>query len=755
MPPPSSSSGDRLDRGADGPVAVPADGTRPHSERGAAATMVLDREGEARTPPRVRGRTRAERPPLAAVDRGLALVAHVTSVLAQVLLAGLPLPDAPVGTAIRGVVHTALWLTGPGAAVAVHLRLRASTKVAVTPLLGMGLLIGLSLLGVWTGIWMPRLDAVVVAVLTLLAVGVPLVRHPAPQRAPAERGSRGTTALLAVGLLVSLGLWVAALPGIRTAEPSIFGLLASGPVLLPIALAGVLLIGLLALRLHRPVLAGAAVGGLVLVLRGTTSFGTEAAGPSWAYKHIGVVEQLLAQQQVTPGTDIYMNWPGMFSAAAYLSDLSGVSTLALALWITPVVHVVIALQAFALARVFGATVTGSVAASMLIVVVNWVGQDYFAPQALALCLAGGVLVTLAQSRASRTCAVLSVVLFAAIVPTHQLTPFWLLGLGIVLAVLRRVPWWVLLAMVAVLAAFVIPRLDVVETYGLFSGFDPVGNATNNVPGVQARGSDMGSLVARATVVVMWLSTLAVLVVRLHRAGWRRPWRHAHVVVPAVMAFSPIALLGGQNYGGEAINRVILYSCLGCAAVLGPALAGVLQRRLLPAAAAAVWAVVLTALAAQASFTQWPMNVIRDEDVAATRWLAQEAPDATVIPVVFNWPGRVWTAYDRYFVLEPAKDASLEGILSMQAADAGEPVAPNGIEVDLAELEQIVQQRPEDPAYVVFSASMRARDEYYATYRPGVYQDLLDAVRTSPDWELVRSGDDLWAFQYVATGFPVR
>jgi hypothetical protein len=272
-----------------------------------------------------------------------------------------------------------------------------------------------------------------------------------------------------------------------------------------------------------------------------------------------------------------------------------------------------------------------------------------------------------------------------------------------------------------------------------------------VPGVSAPGSDLGSLIARSTVVVMWLSTAAVLVLRLNTLGWRRPWRHTQVIVPAVMAFSPIALLGGQSYGGEAINRVILYSCLGCAAVLGPALAAALQRRVLPALAAAVWAVVAVGLAVQASYNQWPMNAVRDEDVAAARWLAEEAPDANVIPVVFTWPGRVWLDYERYYVVEPVKDASLDGLLQVQA---GPSAPPNGAEVSVDQLEQIVWQRPEDPAYVVFSGTMQARDDYYSTFAPGTYEGLLEGLRSDPDWRVTRQEGDLWVFQFVAPGFPV-
>ncbi|MGY1709478.1 hypothetical protein ACI8AC_08210 [Geodermatophilus sp. SYSU D00758] len=672
------------------------------------------------------------------------------SALALVVLAGLPVPAG-----VSGLVFVAFWLAGPGAAIAVHLRLRASTKVSQAPVLGLALLIGLSLVGAWSEAWAPWLSAVLVAVATVALAAVPLLRHPSRGWSRAYGSGVRTSSLIgAVVLVASLILWLLSLPGIRTAEPSVFGLLATAPPQFLVSLVGVLAVGLAALRWNRPVLAGGAVAALIVVLRTTASAGVEAPGPTWAYKHIGVVDQLLTDHHVLPGPDIYMNWPGMFSAAAYFSDMSGVGVLALAQWITPLIHLVLALQVVALARVFGAGHTGAAGAALLVVLLNWVGQDYFAPQAIALCLAAGVLVTLAQSRTSPTAALLAILVFGALVPTHQLTPFWVLGLAIVVAVFRRAPFWLPLIMLAVLVAYVLPRLEVVEAYGLFSGFDPVGNATNNVPGVSALGSDVGSLVARATVVVMWLSTLAVLAVRLHRGGWRRAWRNTDVLVPAAFAFSPIALLGGQNYGGEAINRVILYSCLGCAVVLGPALVSLLQRRVLPYAAAVLWTAVIAGLAAQASFNQWFMNVVRSEDISAARFLAEEHPDANVIPVVFTWPGRAWLDYERYFLAEPDKDGTLDGIVS-DAVLAEGTIQPNGFDISVDQLEDLVWTRPEDPAYVVFSASMRARDAYYSTYEEGTYEDLLDGLSTDPDWRLVRQSGDLYVFQFVAPGFPVQ
>jgi len=164
-------------------------------------------------------------------------------------------------------------------------------------------------------------------------------------------------------------------------------------------------------------------------------------------------------------------------------------------------------------------------------------------------------------------------------------------------------------------------------------------------------------------------------------------------------------------------------------------------------------VVVVALAAQSSFGQWSSNLVRPEDVAAASWLATEAPDANVIPVVFNWPGRVWLDYPRYFGYDSEADTSLDGLAPQQAAASGAPVRANAFPMTVAQVEDIVQARPGAPTYVVFTASMRARDAYYSTFAPGSYQSLLDGLRTSPDWRAVRHDGDLWVFQYAAPGWP--
>jgi hypothetical protein len=684
-----------------------------------------------------------------AVDGPLVLGALVTSAAALAVLAGTPSADTAAGDAVRALVLLAFWLVAPGAVVVTRLRLPGLTRVATTPLVGLALLTLTATVGTWTGLWVPRASAALVAVATLAAAALSLWRGHVRLPVGAPRRPRPAAGLLVLALLVGVGLWAASLPAVRAARPSVYGLLVAGPWTLPAAFLVVAGVLLLALRGRSPYVAAAAVLGLVLVLRTTASAGSPVPIASWTYKHLGVVRALQDTHQVAGGTDIYMNWPGMFAAGAWFSDASGVEVVDLARWTAPVVHLLLALGTAALARALGARTAGCTAAAGLVVVVNWVGQDYFAPQALAMCLATGVVVLLVGSSASRASAVLALALFPAIVVTHQLTPFWLLALAVLLVVLRRAPWWLAAGMALVVGAYLLTRLDLATAYGLFDGFDPLANAQSGAGTLPAPGQQVGGVFAKAGSLLMWGSTLAVLAHRASRLGWRRGWRSPDVLVPGVVAFSPFLLLAGQSYGGEANLRVTLYSAIGCCAVLGPALVAALRRSPASALAAAAWTTLVLVATAQASFQMWSLTLIRPEDVAAAQELVQEHPEASVVPLINVWPGRTSVDYERYIGpftrLEPGLDEILRD-------DGGiDPTA--SIPLDPADVARVAQDLPGEATYVVTTGSMRGYDAYYATYAPGTYQETLQQLTRSPDWEVVRHSGDLWVLRYLGPAAP--
>lgn len=137
----------------------------------------------------------------------------------------------------------------------------------------------------------------------------------------------------------------------------------------------------------------------------------------------------------------------------------------------------------------------------------------------------------------------------------------------------------------------------------------VGNATTNNPGQGAMSQQFTSIVMRTLSLAVWGATAIVLFIR-----WRRK---QSVWALGALALSPILILGGQGYGGEAVFRVFLYSLPGCAFVLAHVLLGALRPTTAVRFAGALAALVLiTAASAQAYFGSWATNLLSKSQVEA-------------------------------------------------------------------------------------------------------------------------------------------
>jgi len=127
----------------------------------------------------------------------------------------------------------------------------------------------------------------------------------------------------------------------------------------------------------------ALIHGTPAVLYGTLRY-------SWAYKHVGIVDYILRTGTVDPTIgvgEIYHNWPGFFAASALLTSLAGSpDALRIATW----APVVFNLMNLVVLRYVYRGLTRSKRliwlALFFFFIINWVGQDYFSPQAMAYVL---------------------------------------------------------------------------------------------------------------------------------------------------------------------------------------------------------------------------------------------------------------------------------------------------------------------------------------------------------------------------------
>ncbi|WP_072689807.1 hypothetical protein [Rhodococcus marinonascens] len=674
--------------------------------------------------PRQAASVAGEPPPTATGARfdTLALMSAVVGVLALT-----PLPPA-----LRAILLAIFVLTGPGLAVVTWMRLQAPAVAAAIPVLGLTMMTGFTAILGWWDLWIP------IPLLLALAVGVTFsallhAQHTGGLATLAPAVPRGTTPTANGPLLwtlAALGVWLALLPGLIDVPYSEFGLLAAGtgPGLVVVAV----LVGnfLWALRKNHLATAAIIVGATILVQRATASLITEAPIYTWTYKHIGVVDYIQQFQTLPPrDIDVYGEWPAFFTAFAWFGDVSGLDSLATAQWFAPLMHALLALLVGALAMLVGLEIRHAIAAAMIIELVNWVGQDYFAPQALALLMTVGVLALLVASRHRHQAGYIALVAFAALIPTHQLTPYWLLGVIIALSVTRQIrPWWLPIPYLAMLVGYLLPRMYVLLPHGLFSGLNPMDNGSSNVEYAGSVGKIFTSTVCRG------LSAAVVVVAVVAIVVW---WRQGRPFgIPVIIAFSSFTLLFLQNYGGEAIFRVYLYALPGCAILIAPLLVdaatGTGRSVAVERATAVLAAVTLSAAATaglQGYYGLWPLIVEYRSQVQLFEELSADILGPAMITSLDSagFSTRSTFDYAELAMFDPDFDAPI--VIRWPEFAKGFP--------DTNQFEDITLSAESSSAETYFVFTEQANDavNYYRYFSPGAVAEFEDQFRSSPLWSI--------------------
>jgi hypothetical protein len=374
-----------------------------------------------------------------------------------------------------------------------------------------------------------------------------------------------------------------------------------------------------------------------------------------------------------------------------------------------------------------------VTAAFLAVTVNWVAQDYFSPQAAAMLMAVGVIIVMGHSRQRPAAVWLILLLFTAVTITHQLTPFWLLAAIGLLAVAKQLkPWWIVFPLGAILLAFVAYNYEAIAGFLDFSG-DIVDNAKSNVPTVGSPGQQLTSASVRVLSGVLWASALGVLA---YRAWRRRPY-----FAVGVLVVSPMLILAGASYGGEAIFRVFLYSLTGCSIVLAPGLVGLLQGNWRRLVAGVTIVIVAAALSAQGYFGGWFAYLMPKAQVDAVNQVLLEADfPAYVSTPVPAWPQRGNWRYVEYDRFKYWYDHSfiLEENLMGSAFDA---------QTDYPRLTKMIGERTDASTYLVLTEQMDWYSYYFGVLQLGAMDNLREAARNDPFWKLVYDDGAVTVFRH--------
>ncbi len=511
---------------------------------------------------------------------------------------------------------------------------------------------------------------------------------------------------------------------------------------------------------------------IVVVLFATVPAISAEPHYAWVYKHIGVTRFLEANHTADPTVDIYNRWPGFFALTAVFSQLTGASN--------PVTYAGWAELFFTLLDVFLVraavrAVSGNreVAdlAALLFAVGNWVGQDYFSPQALDYVLAlatvtlvlalrgggpaagrraSGLLRRLfrgppeqlplerVEAPRSRVALVLAVLaLDAASIPIHQLTPYVLLLQVAALALLGLFrPRWIVLPMAAMTVAYLVPNLGYVEhNFGIFSSFDPFGNAQRQtqyiadpLPGklFNQRAGELLSL-------TVWVGAL-LATVRLTRQGLGR-----RAMPLIVLSLTPFAVLFGQSYGGEAVLRVMLFSLPWCAGLIAWGVATI-ERPLRRATVALAVCGGCLALFIPAFFGQEELNRMPSTEVRASEYFNAHARAGSVL--LFSAPDFPGRFGSRYPLIRGPKNADDPTLLNGPKF-RGRPLGSRDVPAVTALVEHYSQH-----GYVLFSTTQTEYAHVFQLTPDGALESCERAIASSPRFRLWYRNRDTRIYELV-------
>jgi hypothetical protein len=559
-------------------------------------------------------------------------------------------------------------------------------------------------------------------------------------------------------LAAAWGLWAVGIRSVAIDRMNDLGLVSVLPW--PVFASVILLTigaGLL-LQAERPrtITLGLYLVSLVFMLYAIPVFVEQAARVSVTWVHEGFIEYIGRTGTVAPELEARFDWPGFFVLAAFVTRAAGLgSTVDFANWAPVCFNLLYLLALAVLFRSLTRDPRLVWAGLWLFALGNWIGQDYFSPQALAYFLALvilGVVLTwfrVARPRSDAIAArlrtraggagwvarlfglltpddapprpasgaqlagllVVLVTVFAFIAYSHQLTPFFvtfaLLGLLVVNRISARgLPVIFGVMTVAWIAFMTVPFLQG-HLAGMLGEIGRLGSifGTNVAQRIQgSRDHQLVVTVRLAFTVAVWAVAALGAVVR-----FRDGRRDLSLVVLAV---APLPLIAMQAYGGELVLRLYLFT-LPMAAFL---VAGLVYGRpgLSPSRIRQGLAVCAATILVLTFFVTRYGNERTDRmttaEVQAVEKLYSLAPRGSLLAVAYdNLPWK-FQGFERYAYASTATGAS--------------PGTPQQVAA-------LLRQPGHPAAFLILTRSQGNYLEAFDGLAPGAWDAFVASVRASP------------------------
>ena len=521
------------------------------------------------------------------------------------------------------------------------------------------------------------------------------------------------------------------------------------------------------------------VGALVIMLHSTPAIVYETLRYSWAWKHVGIVDYIQRHHSLDPDITVlsaYHNWPGFFSLISFATEISSEENpLMFATW-APVFFDLLYLGA--LLFVFQSLtrdrrlVWFSV---WLFFLTNWVGQDYFSPQAyayflhlviLGICLRWFGADTRAREIAQphsfihRTVSLLGrlvkpgandhipepnvrpleragliaivTLLFMALSSSHQLTPFMTITSITGLVVFRRcsatgLP--VLMTVIAVSWLVYGARSFLIDDLSSLLG--AVGHVSENL-------NDNLTDLSRATsgqklVATMGRTLSAILWGMAVVGGLRRLRLGYRDVSGVVLTVAPFATLMGTAYGGEVIFRIYFFGLpfaafFAAALIYASASAGTSTRAVV---STVFLSCVLLSGFGFAHYGKDRQYHFTKGEVAAANFLYNTAPPGSLIIEGSRSYPTQFRNYE-FFTYVPIDREPRETQLRI-------------VEDPVKALSRWMTNERYSRAYLFVTRSQKADDETLGALPPGSLDFIEDALSASRKFEVIYENEDAKIF----------
>ena len=478
-----------------------------------------------------------------------------------------------------------------------------------------------------------------------------------------------------------------------------------------------------------------------------------------AWRHVGITEVLSRTGQIDPTIDAYFSWPGFFALSAFVTQAAGLdSTLDLLAWAPVAFNLLYLAPVMLILR--AATGDQQVVwfGVWIFYLANWIGQDYYAPQAYGYfiyLLIIGLLLTyfsgddrptwpipqrffagpMAVSRPRlgplQRAGLLAMILvmFGALSASHQLSPFAVVAVVIVLAVLGRISLSGLPALMIVILGTWLSYMTVTYLQGHLGDMIARIGSVDDTVAANLTDRFRGSPDHLAVIVVRSLST--VVLWSLAAVGSVRQLLSRRIDMTwTLLAGVPLTLLLLQSYGGEILLRVYLFglpfmSLLAASALLGS------RDRSRPRVLATVLAGSILFLGAflVARYGNERMDMITPAEATGMAKLYEIAPtDSQLVALSQNvfWKFRDYELYHYATVTDAALD------------------------LDVREIVDTMRARPGTPGYLIVSRAQLAALELSYSMPTERWAELQSELAKSPGVQIAYQNPDITIFMTRAS-----